>query len=248
MDGASHLVLHGMWPDYGSLYTTEPSPPAFNGSYQGWNQYCTATGPGKNDYSKCHVNGGLCPWANATFANFTQTSYEQCMRAQNVTQCQVEESTVTALKSDMARYAPGYLGDDRTFIDHEFNKHASCLGGYLTDNKTAFFETAIGLTKILTANGSWADIHVHNNRGSSVDTTSFVASLNNTAIPQCDKNCQLSEVWYCFGRDAAGFPTQLITCPIGTLGSNNCRTCPNILIPDYDVGSVRRIVSGRKLR
>lgn len=70
---------------------------------QGWNQYCTATGPGKNDYSKCHVNGGLCPWANATFANFTQTSYEQCMRAQNVTQCQVEESTVTVGACDSWR-------------------------------------------------------------------------------------------------------------------------------------------------
>ncbi|GAQ83825.1 hypothetical protein KFL_001630220 [Klebsormidium nitens] len=245
--GSQNLVLHGLWTDYGSLYTTEPAAPAYNGSYQGWNQYCSATGPGRIDYSRCHVNGGLCPWANATAANFTQSNYEQCMRANGVTQCQVEEATVSALQADMARYAPGFLGADRTFLDHEFFKHASCVGGYLTDNKTAFFETAIGITKQLTANGSWADVNVHQKRGTAVDTTAFVNSMNNTAIPQCDRNCQLSEVWYCYGRDAAGFPTELITCPIGTLGSNNCKSCPQILIPDYSAGTVRRIVSSRKL-
>ena len=35
-----------------------------------------------------------------------------------------------------------YLGADRTFLDHEFMKHGSCIGGYLTRNKTAFFERA----------------------------------------------------------------------------------------------------------
>lgn len=79
-----------------AVSVADTSPASFP---QGWNQYCSATGPGKNDYSKCHVNGGLCPWANATLANFTQTAYEQCMRANNVTQCQVEESVVTVSHS-----------------------------------------------------------------------------------------------------------------------------------------------------
>ena len=67
-------------------------------------QYCD--GPAGNFY-QCSVNGGLCSWPNATDPYFSQSMYESCMRATNVTQCQVEEDTVTALRPLFERYAPG---------------------------------------------------------------------------------------------------------------------------------------------
>ena len=39
-------------------------------------------------------------------------------------------------------YAPGYYSAPGSFINHEFTKHGSCVGGYLAENQTAFFEQA----------------------------------------------------------------------------------------------------------
>ena len=95
----------GMWPDTGSLYAQDPLPPTYTGAYQGWTQYCTGV---DGDFGQCGVGtGNLCTWPNATQANFSQSNYESCMRANNVTACQVDESTVTALRPLFERYAPG---------------------------------------------------------------------------------------------------------------------------------------------
>ena len=40
------------------------------------------------------------------------------------------------------------------FLDHEFNKHASCYGNYFTRNSTAFFSSAIGYVQQVTAPGA----------------------------------------------------------------------------------------------
>lgn len=96
-----------MWPDTGSLYFTDPEPPLYTGAYQGWTQYCN--GP-DGMYGQCSVGtGNLCTFPNATQANFTQSNYESCMRVNNITACQVEETTVTALRPLFERYAPGYI-------------------------------------------------------------------------------------------------------------------------------------------
>ncbi|KAK9823362.1 hypothetical protein WJX72_002208 [[Myrmecia] bisecta] len=198
----------------------EPQPPKYAGVYQGWSQYCYSA-PDGYDYSKCHVTGGLCPWANATAANFTQSQYEVCMRAEGIKQCQVPSSVPAALRSDFARYAPGYLGDDQTFLDHEYMKHGSCLGGYLGRNITAYFETAVRFAKDLTKPGTFAFDTVHTKRGSSIPYADFVKGLGPIASPQCTKDCKLSEIWYCAGRDASrsAFPTSIVSCPFGKLGS-----------------------------
>ena len=84
-----------MWPDTGSLYTTDPQPPLYKGAYQGWTQYCN--GPSGN-FGQCSVGTGtLCTWPNATSPFFTQSSYESCMRANNVTACQVRFESLCAL-------------------------------------------------------------------------------------------------------------------------------------------------------
>ena len=55
-----------------------------------------------------------------------QSDYETCVRANNITQCQVNQETINMLTPMFAKYAPGYLGSNYTFLDHEFNKHATC--------------------------------------------------------------------------------------------------------------------------
>jgi ribonuclease I len=237
---ATNLALHGMWPDTGSLYASDPLAPTYQGAYQGWTQYCD--GPDGN-FGQCSVGtGNLCSWPNATQANFTQSNYESCMRATNVTACQVSEDTVTALLPLFQRYAPGYLGDDRTFLDHEFFKHGSCIGGTLTRNKTAFFERAVSWTATLTApGGSAAADLVQNNVGKNITIASMLTALGRQGNPQCSVNaaglCKLSEIWYCMGVDSAGYPTGLIDCPSGSqLGTCDANKCANstILIPSYD--------------
>lgn len=177
---ATHLVLHGLWADYGAIYDHEPKPPLYNGSYQvlcgtqmrcllcfaaavahahgvavtnalcpmlpaplmlascltlsplqprpppplkfqrqSWPQYCDGA-------SRCAVVGGACPWPDARGTNFTQHEYEECMRQQHVRGCTVRHRVLRELKHTLAWLAPGYLGSNGTFIDHEWFKHGTC--------------------------------------------------------------------------------------------------------------------------
>eukprot|EP00898_Chlorokybus_atmophyticus_P002519 jgi/Chlat1/3268/Chrsp22S03440 len=173
---ASNLVLHGLWPDFGS-----------------------AAYPGAPDFSLCHVNAApaLCPWVNASSPTFSQSDYETCVRAEGIKQCQVPDETVAALGDKFEVYAPGYLaakGVGSSFLDHEFFKHGSCLGGYLTSNTTAYFETGLGLTKVHTRKGSVGYELVHKNAGGSVPTAKLVAAFKNRAVPRCTRDCKLSEM------------------------------------------------------
>ena len=93
------------------------------GAYQGWPQFCD--GPDSMAY-QCHVNGNLCPWANATAASFTQDSYEACIVANNISQCIISTDVVAKLGDQFKRYAPGYWSQPGSFINHEFFKHGSC--------------------------------------------------------------------------------------------------------------------------
>lgn len=62
--GAKTLQLHGLWPDFSSLYNSYgtpalPLPSSLAGAYQGWPQYCSPA-PGSSssqDGSKCHTSG-----------------------------------------------------------------------------------------------------------------------------------------------------------------------------------------------
>lgn len=231
-EATNHLVAHGMWPDFGSIYDTAPMAPAYAGAYQGWPQFCD--GPDSMAY-QCHVNGNLCPWANATAASFTQDSYEACIVANNISQCIISTDVVAKLGDQFKRYAPGYWSQPGSFINHEFFKHGSCVGGYLARNQTAFFEQVVNVTANVTAPGTAAYNTIHNMRGGSISRTSLESAFYPYAVPQCQKNCNLDSVTFCIGRDAAGFPTGLETCPSGTLNSANCATygCSTVNIPAY---------------
>lgn len=242
--GAQYMDLHGLWPDFSSTYGTPNAPqfppPSEQGAYQGWTQYCSAADfPGAVNYTNCHVNGNLCPLPNIT----SQTAYEQCMRQFNVKQCITDESIVQKLKPQLAELAPGYLGADRTFIDHEFAKHGSCVGTYFVKNKTAYFEAGLDLARRTRYNPHGVPALVHKYRGQAVNTSTITKILGKKAVPRCTSSCQLSEIWYCYGRDAAGFPTEPIVCTPGTQGSDSCsvgiyasNNCSQIIIPDFELG------------
>ena len=84
-------------------------------------------------------------------------------------------------------------------LDHEAFKHGSCYGNYFTANNTAFFETAVAYAKELTAPGSTgAAIAAH--AGRNISFADLAALLNGSASPQCNRRCQLSEVWNCLVR------------------------------------------------
>ena len=85
------------------------------------------------------------------------------------------------------------------FLDHEFFKHASCYGNYFTTNSTAFFETAVSYAKELTGPGS-TGAAIAARAGGNVSVADLTALLNGTASVQCNKRCQLSEVWNCLVR------------------------------------------------
>lgn len=108
--GSERLVLHGLWPTF-----------ATDGDYQGWSQFCTAN---RTDWSKCHVDGNLCPWANATKSDFTQDDYEYCLAVEGIEPCVVNGSAVLLPEQERLKIlAPGYLNHRNLFINHEWTKH-----------------------------------------------------------------------------------------------------------------------------
>lgn len=106
------------------------------------------------------------------------------------------------MRHDSLRMRMGMLPDAlpcAAFLDHEYYKHASCYGNYFTANSTAFFETAVAYAKELTAPGSTgAAIAAH--AGRNISFPDLAALLDGTASPQCNRRCQLSEVWNCLVR------------------------------------------------
>lgn len=110
--GSERLVLHGLWPTF-----------ATQGDYQGWPQFCTAA---TTDWSKCHINGNLCPWQNTTAKDFNQGDYEYCLSIENLNECLVDGRSVLTPEQDRLKVlAPGYLGPRNLFINHEWTKHGS---------------------------------------------------------------------------------------------------------------------------
>lgn len=158
------LQLHGLWPDYGSTYGTYGTPisagaPSYSTAYESWSQYCSPNWavPGSPDYSKCHVNGDLCPEnitktqvfycentriyfilsivihpiifliLLCTVITFIQFNYDNCMAKYNIQPCVTPPEVLSKLGNDFKTYAAGYLGSNGSFLLHEFTKHGSCI-------------------------------------------------------------------------------------------------------------------------
>jgi ribonuclease I len=108
--GSERLVLHGVWPTFST-----------NGNYQGWPQFCSSV---ENDWSKCHINGNLCPWKNATENDFTQGDYEYCLSVENREECLIDPTEILLPEQERLKiFAPGYLNKRNLFINHEWTKH-----------------------------------------------------------------------------------------------------------------------------
>ena len=60
------------------------------------------------------------------------------------------------------------------------------------------------MTRNVTAPGTPAYTMIHNNRGHSVSRAALEAAFAPTAVPMCQKNCNLDSVSFCVGRDEAG--------------------------------------------
>jgi hypothetical protein len=54
------------------------------------------------------------------------------MREEKVKDCILPDSVFNALGKEFQVMAPGYVGGDRSFADHEWFKHGVCMGGYLS--------------------------------------------------------------------------------------------------------------------
>ena len=108
------------------------------------------------------------------------------------------------------------------FLDHEFYKHASCYGNYFTANSTAFFEAAVSYAAELTAPGS-AGAAIAAHAGHNISFADLAALLNGTASPQCNRRCQLSEVWNCLVR-----PRPLCQCRLSEAWE--CQCAPGLCV------------------
>jgi ribonuclease I len=105
--GSERLVLHGLWPTFST-----------KGNYQGWPQFCSSK------WSKCHIDGNLCPWKNITKDSFTQTDYEYCLSVENIQECLINPTDILLPEEERLKVlAPGYLGPRNLFINHEWTKH-----------------------------------------------------------------------------------------------------------------------------
>ncbi|UJR14731.1 hypothetical protein I4U23_001723 [Adineta vaga] len=220
--GSERLVLHGVWPTFST-----------KGNYQGWPQFCTAT---KVDWSKCHIDGNLCPWTNSTSKDFTQGDYENCLSLENIQECLVNGSNILVPEQERLKVlAPGYLGKRNLFINHEWTKHGSCCSSIFGNNISNYLTHMLDLIDKFTRPGSLTYEYIQRYAGEKIGLDYLVTMLNQTAIINCNSKCELEEVWMCVHRDDdSGIPDRLISCPLGARNvSDSCRhaRCEYVFIP-----------------
>ncbi|CAF1055418.1 unnamed protein product [Rotaria sordida] len=220
--GSERLALHGLWPTFST-----------NGNYQGWPQFCLSN---QNDWSKCHINGNLCPWTNTTKDNFTQVDYEYCLSMENRQECLINATDILLPEQERLKIlAPGYLGIRNLFINHEWTKHGSCCSLIFGYNISYYLAYMLNLVDMATRPGSLTYEYIQRYAGEKVGINYLIAALNQTAIINCNSKCELEEVWMCMHRDRhTGLPNRFVTCPPGARNtSDSCKKaqCEYVFIP-----------------
>ncbi|CAF1366565.1 unnamed protein product [Didymodactylos carnosus] len=219
--GSQRLVLHGLWPNFGT-----------EGNYQGWPQFCSNV---EKDWSVCHVNGNLCPWQNTTFSNFTQDYYEYCLSYENISQCLVNPEVVEHEQERLKYLAPGHLGKRNLFMNHEWTKHGSCCSNAFKNNISSYLDIMLNITDEYTRKGSLTYEYIQRYSGEKIGINYLYERFNNTVIVNCKPNCNLDELWLCFYRDhTTGLPTHPVQCPPGARNqSDTCKKarCEYVYIP-----------------
>ncbi|CAF3653075.1 unnamed protein product [Adineta steineri] len=220
--GSERLALHGLWPTFST-----------KGNYQGWPQFCSST---KSDWSKCHIDGNLCPWKNMTSNDFTQGDYEYCLSVENVQECLIDPVEILEPERDRLKVlAPGYLGKRNLFINHEWTKHGSCCSSIFGHNISNYLTHMLDLVDMVTRPGSLTYEYIQRYAGEKIGLDYLLTIFNQTAIINCNSKCELEEIWMCMNRDDdSGLPNRLITCPPGARNaSDSCRKarCEYVFIP-----------------
>ena len=64
--------------------------------------------------------------------------------------------------------------------------------------------------------------------------STLAATLNGTAAPQCNSKCQLSEIWYCVGRNQVPQLCLLVMAEVRQLETPVC--CSITSLPDISPG------------
>lgn len=132
--GSERLVLHGLWP----TFSTETD-------YQSWPQFCSTK---TFDGAKCHINGNLCPWANASKNAFTQDDYEFCLSIEQIDECLINGTEILRpFEEQLKIFAPGYLNERNLFINHEWTKHGVSIRRFSSiekkHNSTIFLQVRV---------------------------------------------------------------------------------------------------------
>ena len=117
------------------------------------------------------------------------------------------------------------------------------MGGFLTQSKQAYFQTAVSRAKRLRDSNSAIRL-VQKRRGQSIDYATLRSALNLKGAAQCNSKCQLTEIWFCYAKDADGFPSaDIIKCGPGNLSADTCdpairgsKNCTIVIIPDFTLG------------
>ncbi|CAF4327061.1 unnamed protein product, partial [Rotaria magnacalcarata] len=242
--GRERLALHGLWPTFST-----------SGNYQGWSQFCSSA---NHDWSKCHINGDLCPWQNATKNTFNQVDYEYCLSIENRQECLINPTDILLPEQERLKLlAPGYLGPRNLFINHEWTKHGSCCSLIFQHNISYYLTFMLDLVDMATRPGSLTYEYIQRNAGEKVGLDYLVEALNQTAIINCNSKCELDEIQLCMHRDHhTGLPTRFVACPPGARNnSDSCKKahCEYVLIPlskehrqihtdDYDFPSIWTIL------
>jgi ribonuclease I len=199
---ANNLVLHGLWPDFGQIYESAGNP----APYVGFPQWCNGDA---GDFFECSIQGKLCspstPGFNVSSPTFSQSQYEFCLRAQNgPAKCLVPDPIIRRFTEEWKVYAPGYVGANSTggygFLDHEFNKHGTCVGGKLTRSKAAYFSTGLEYVKKFTQPGTAAQRAFSDNAGKNVTleflNAAYSAPLINQGTTDLSQDGRLVEDYY----------------------------------------------------
>jgi ribonuclease I len=127
----------------------------------------------------------------------------------------------------LAKYAPGYVTDNGALATHEWSKHGSCTMPLLepSDYFMAEWGAIVSLPNDATPDALRAAIGKDLARD---DLQRAFGIPPESVVLGCDTTCRLTQVGFCFAKDAHDNPTAPTPCT------------QNVTTSDYDNGCVVR--------
>jgi len=126
---------------------------------------------------------------------------------------------------DLAARAPAYITDHGALATHEWSKHGSCT----RLSPAAYFAAELAAIRSLPGDGTPDVLSAAAGKDVARADLSRAFGIPPEAVALgCDAHCELTQVGFCLGHDAADQPTTPIACP------------HNVLSSEYDNGCVTR--------